>query len=190
MRTPVERKVNRVDVLKSAFECLMENGLEKTSTRLLSEYTGLKSSSLYYWFKDKDDLIVEATEFGLSVIVEKSLKLAMQYIDDMEMFFKEFILAFKEYTKASKLIIHVASSPTYGQRLVGENGKFEKLYYDFTIKLAETLGVEYAQLRPIVNLFIATINDCAIWEQWDKFENQVNYLAGLISNLKSLHGEK
>ena len=91
MRTPVERKVNRVDVLKSAFECLMENGLEKTSTRLLSEYTGLKSSSLYYWFKDKDDLIVEATEFGLSVIVEKSLKLAMQYIDDMEMFFKEFI---------------------------------------------------------------------------------------------------
>lgn len=184
MREPVEREVNRDEVLKKAFTCLMENGLEKTSTRLLSEYTGLKTSSLYYWFKDKDELIVDATEFGLDLIVKKSLDLAMQNKEDVCKFCEEFALVFREYSKSLKLIIHVASSPTYSEVMVGKNGKLENLYYEFTKKISNHLNVEYDKLRPLINLFVATVTDCAVWEQWEQFEGQVKYLANEILDLK------
>lgn len=185
MREPVEREVNRGEVLKKAFTCLMENGLEKTSTRLLSEYTGLKTSSLYYWFKDKDELIVDATEFGLDLIVKKSLELAMQNEDDIGKFCEEFTSAFREYSKSLKLIIHVASSPTYSEIMIGKNGKFERFYHDFTTKVSNHLNVDYDKLRPLINLFVATVTDCAVWEQWEQFEEQVKYLTTKILGLKS-----
>lgn len=186
MREPVEREVNRDEVLKKAFTCLMENGLEKTSTRLLSEYTGLKTSSLYYWFKDKDELIVDATEFGLDLIAKKSLELAMQNKDDVSKFCKEFAVAFREYSKSLKLIIHVASSPTYSEIMIGKNGNLEKLYHDFTIKISNHLNVDYDKLRPLINLFVATVTNCAVWEQWEQFEEQVKYLTTKILDLKNV----
>lgn len=72
--------------------------------------------------------------------------------------------SFKEYTKSLKLTIHVASNLTYSEVLLGKNGEMEKLYNSFTEKLADYLNVDYNQIRPVINLFVATVNDCAVWE--------------------------
>lgn len=55
---------------------------------------------------------------------------------------------------------------------------------DFTKKISNHLNVDYDKLRPLINLFVATVTNCAVWEQWEQFEEQVKYLATKILDLK------
>ena len=62
MRKPTEREnVQKDNVLKKCFECLIETGIEGASIKDFSNATGMTASSLYYWFTDKDEIVLDAT---------------------------------------------------------------------------------------------------------------------------------
>lgn len=70
MKQASERKFDRNEVLKKCFDCLVSNGLENTSIRSFSTASGLNSSSLYYWFHNKDEIVLAATLHGLKTIID------------------------------------------------------------------------------------------------------------------------
>ena len=71
MRNPVERdEIQKDIVLKKCFDCLVETGIEGATIRDFSRVTGMTTSSLYYWFNDKDEIVLDATEFGIRMIVD------------------------------------------------------------------------------------------------------------------------
>lgn len=87
MRQAAENRFNREETLGKCFECLVSSGLENTSIRNFSLATGLNSSSLYYWFRDKDEIVLEATLFGLKSIIDDLFTQAYGYLNDLDTLF-------------------------------------------------------------------------------------------------------
>lgn len=70
-------------MLKKCFETLVETGIEGSSINNLSNATGMTSSSLYYWFKDKDEILLDATEYGLKKVLGALFAYAMKLSEQL-----------------------------------------------------------------------------------------------------------
>lgn len=98
MKQASERKFDRNEVLKKCFDCLVSNGLENTSIRSFSTASGLNSSSLYYWFHNKDEIVLAATLHGLKTIIDDLFTQAYGYLNDLDTLFAHFPRVIATYT--------------------------------------------------------------------------------------------
>lgn len=181
MRNPSEKEdVQREQVLERCFECLSKNGIEKTSIRDLSKATGMTTSSLYYWFKDKDEIVLDATEYGIRVIVDRLFEAVIENLDSVENMCMELYKLVKNYQLSMKTIFQVVASPKYGQK-VAEMSEHTTILYDTCAKrLAGHLKTSYEKVRIIVDLFISSIIDCVLWGEWDKLSREMEFLLSIL----------
>lgn len=180
MREPTERDVNKKYVLLKCFKCLTKIGVEQITTRNFSDETGMATSSLYYWFKDKDELIVDATEFGLHYIVEKLFRYALDNINNVEYLCNEFYKIADEYKMELRLILQIVNSPKYGERIREHSGSLSRIYDEYTDELAEAINVNCSDIRGVVDLFISTITYYVMWEDKDKLQHEIDKIKELL----------
>lgn len=177
MKTPIERELNKEEFLKKSFMCLMDCGLEKASTRSFSEYTGMKTSSLYYWFENKNELIIDAAVFGLNIFTDKTLETAINNKSDFNVFYIKLEDALKRYSDALKTIVQVASSPHYGKIIRDRiTESIEILCKKLAEIMSESLGLDSKEAYAFFSVFIQIIINCSILEQWDKLEKLTEIL--------------
>lgn len=163
MNSSVEKENKRNGILKACFYCLVKTGLEKMSMRDLSKATGAFSSSLYYMFKNKDDIILNATEYGLNIVVNSLFEYAFTHINNMKEFLNDFPAKVEEYKEELRFIYQVVASPQYGDEMRLLTNKLSSGYDEYADILSEYLGGSYEQLRPFVRLAIAVVVDFVIW---------------------------
>lgn len=112
----VEIENCKEEILRECFDCLAECGLERITDRALREATGLTASSLYYRFNDKDEIVFEATFWGLETITKELFWQAIQSVDSFDNLFRLFLSQLELFKAKLKLIYQVAASPRYGER--------------------------------------------------------------------------
>ena len=177
MREPTEREnVQKDAVLKKCFECLVETGIEGASINNFSSATGMASSSLYYWFKDKDEILLDATEYGLRKILEKLFVYADKHIDNIDEFCEGFPKLVEKQSAALRFVLQVAASPKYGSLAVEISDKKLDLYDDYAKKLAEHMNLPFERIRLIVDLVVSIVIDVVIWKEWNKFSAELKYI--------------
>ena len=64
MKVFEESTMQQEMILKNCFDCFVELGLEHATIRNLCYATGLKASSIYYRFANKEVIILKATVWG------------------------------------------------------------------------------------------------------------------------------
>lgn len=183
MKSPFEQKFDRDEVLSKCFQCLVENGLEKTTVRFFSLATGLNPSSLYYWFKDKDAIVIEATAYGLKAIEDDLFTRAYDYLNDLDALFKNFPQAILKYKLQLRLIYQVLVSPLYGDSLRKITPEILFAYNSYAKVLADRLGCEYEKLCSYVLLFISVATNFILWEDEAKAEAQYEMLYRLANQM-------
>lgn len=52
-----DREVRRAEIMNAAVQLFVDNGYRETTMSDIARSIGLNQSSLYYWFKDKEDLL-------------------------------------------------------------------------------------------------------------------------------------
>ena len=69
MRTVNEeaRKAKKIEVMEKCFTCYAENGLTGVGVKAIADACGCNVASLYQYFDNLDDLIVQATEYAKSL---------------------------------------------------------------------------------------------------------------------------
>ena len=82
--------------------------------------------------------------------------------------------------KQFRLIFQVATSPQYGEHIRSLAEKLENTYRQYTVVLSEKLNVSFDILFPYVNIIVSSFVDCVIWEDWIKFEMEVNCVINRI----------
>lgn len=177
MREPTEREnVQKDAVLKKCFECLVETGIEGASINNFSSATGMASSSLYYWFEDKDEILLDSTEYGLKKVLEKLFDYAEKHIDNIEELCEGFPKLIEKQSAALRFVLQVAASPKYGDRVVGISDTMLDLYDNYAKKLSEQLSMPFEKIRLLVDLVVSAVVDVVIWKEWNKFSKELKYI--------------
>lgn len=183
MREPAEREeIKKNKILEQCFNCIVEYGIEKTSIRVFSEATGMTTSSLYYWFKDKDEIVLDATEYGIIVIADAFFENAMEHIFKIDEVCNGLQELSKRYQAYLKTIFQIVASPQYGDRITELSKSITVLYDTYAKKMVSQLDIPYSDARTIVDLFISSIMDCTLWNEWDKLSRELEFLLSLILN--------
>ena len=69
MRTVNEeaRKAKQIEIMEKCFDCYAEGGLSAVGVKAVAKACGCNVASLYQYFDNLDDLIVQATEYAKSL---------------------------------------------------------------------------------------------------------------------------
>ena len=182
MRNPTDRTIQKEVILKKCFDCLVQTGLEKVSMRDFSRESGLTSSSLYYWFRDKDEIILDATDYGVNLIVSELFDYAFRNIQDVEKMCSGFPQVIIKHSSELKTMIQMATSPQYGKQTVEMSEKFS-VYYDMCAnEIFNIVDTPYDQIRKLIDLFVSAVIDCVVWDDWNKLSEEINLILKLMLN--------
>ena len=113
-----QRKREILDVCLATF---IRRGLYETSVRDLSRALALQSGGIYYWFKDKDDVVVTCAEEAALRLEEHLIAPALQDIREPDRMMERLRLRADELRPMMKFFASVASLAA-AQELVQQLG--------------------------------------------------------------------
>ena len=61
------RRAKQIEMMEKCFDCYAENGLAAVGVKAIADACGCNVASLYQYFDNLDDLIVQATEYAKSL---------------------------------------------------------------------------------------------------------------------------
>lgn len=167
----------KTELMEKCFECYAENGLNGVGIRALGEYCGCNSAVLYTYFKDLDDLIVQATGHCMSKVEDEFMVLAPRDAADIERFIDEVpYWTAENHGRKYRLMYQVYTHPKYI-----EHGKvfFEgvnRRYTEYAKLLENKIGIPYDIVIPLIFIFIRACVHFALFGDEFYLQTQLNVL--------------
>ena len=184
MRSPVYRN-SEEELLQKVFDYLVQNGLENISMRELCKSTEISMGSVYYWFKNKEQMILEAAEYGLSVMSDGLFGFVFAHLDSLDVFFATFLDELEKYKAQLRLLSQMATSPLYGRSMREASTLLTPFYDRYIEEFANKIGSEKEKVAPLIYLFISMMVDYAIWEDRVVSQMQCDYIYAQIQKLQT-----
>ena len=184
MRTVNEElhRKKKIDLMERCFGCYAEFGLNNVGIKKLSEACGVSPANLYGYFRDLDDLIVQATEHCMSKVEDDFMSLAPKGRDDLDRFIGEVpYWTAEKHGKQYRLMYQIYTNPKYR-----EYGKkfFEgvnRRYSDYPDRLTDILQIPSEVLRPMIFVFIRACVHYALYEDEFYLQEQLRFLKQSIA---------
>ena len=179
------------ELMEKSFEYFSQNGLENTSLRDLCKGIGVSSGSMYYWFDNKEDIIITTAKYALEKSISDIFNVAVDGMMDFEGFFEKVFIAIEKYMPKLRFIYQVATSPYYGERLRKKSRQLYEGYEIYAHKLAETADVSVDVMRPVVYMFMSILLHYIIWNDSDIAMMQGKELYKyMCAQIENAHGKK
>ena len=184
MREPSYDAVNKDDLLKKCFNYLVNSGLESASMRKMCESTGIAMSSVYYWFKNKDGMILNSTEWGLHHVVEKLFDYIFKYIDNLQITIITFSEVAMQYRAQLRFIYQVATSLKYGDDVRSLLAReISRTCDKYAGDMAKHFNCNKNELLPYVYLFVSAVLDYVMWHDKNKMEIELSCIYNAINEI-------
>lgn len=178
MRERTEKSID--EILELSFNYLTEHGLENTSIRDLAKETDMSLGSIYYWFEDKEDFVVNSVKYGLIKSSTRIFREAVDEIQNFDTFIVKVLDIVKEEQQSLRLVYQAAISPTFGDRIRKNAEPLNSTYAEYIGLLSDTMNAPYEEIRPIVFMFIATVLDFVVWDDYEFSKGQLECIYGLL----------
>ena len=148
-----QRKREILDVCLATF---IRRGLYETSVRDLSRALALQSGGIYYWFKDKDDVVVTCAEEAALRLEEHLIAPALQDIREPDRMM---------------------------ERLRPVLGRLAERYEKYAARFASELHCELQEIAPYVYFAITTVTDYMIFGEVSYIEPQIRLIKSTIRSI-------
>lgn len=167
----------KTELMEKCFECFAENGLSSVGIRALAEYCGCNSATLYTYFKDLDDLIVQSTEYCMSKVEDDFMAKAPQNEVELEKFIDEIpYWTAEKHGKKYRLMYQVYTHPKYieyGKKFFeGVNNR----YTEYARSLESKIGIPYEVTTPLIFILIRACVHYALFEDEYYLQTQIGVL--------------
>lgn len=179
-----KRKDIKEKLVTTAFEYLVENGLENSSIRDLCKAIGISTGSMYYWFDGKESVYITAVKYGIHKVSSGLFQYALDTMHSPRKFFKGYLSEIDKYKNEFRLIIQVAASPVYGHVVRTNAIDFKVIYDKYIERLSEILGCTPTELAPIIYNLISILTDYVIWEDKEASVMQVEFLYESLDRIR------
>lgn len=170
-------KQKKIEILEKSYDCYAKYGLNNVGIKGLAKACGCSSGNLYSYFKDLDDLIIQATEHCMSKVEDDFMKKAPTKVDELEKFIDEIpYWTAKHHGKKYRLMYQIYTNPKYI-----EYGKkfFEgvnKRYTEYAKLLEPKLGLPYDTIVAFIFILIRAAVHYALFEDEYYLKAQIGIL--------------
>ena len=175
-----QRKREILDVCLATF---IRRGLYETSVRDLSRALALQSGGIYYWFKDKDDVVVTCAEEAALRLEEHLIAPALQDIREPDRMMERLRLRADELRPMMKFFASVCACSRYEERLRPVLGRLAERYEKYAARFASELHCELQEIAPYVYFAITTVTDYMIFGEASYIEPQIRLIKSAIRSI-------
>ncbi|MCI5512776.1 MAG: TetR/AcrR family transcriptional regulator [Clostridia bacterium] len=177
MRTEQQHNDRKKEIMEKCFECYAENGLTGTGIKTLAEKCGCASGTLYVYFKNLDELIIESTAYCMAKVENDFMSRSPNSRDELMSFIDEIpYWTAKEHGKKYRLMYQVYTHPKYieygKQFFEGVN----KRYTEYAKSLETKIGIPYDVLTPLIFILIRASVHYAMFEDEYYLKSQLEVL--------------
>ena len=92
LRNEEEYQKKKEMIMKKCYDCYAENGLHGTGVKALGKACGFTAASLYTYFEDLDDLIIQSTEYCMSKVEDEFMEKAPTDAKEIHRFIEDFFV--------------------------------------------------------------------------------------------------
>ncbi len=190
MKTAAYQTTDKNELSERIFPYLVKLGLENVSIRELCKGTGIVQGTLYYWFKDKTNIVCEATEWGLKRVTDEIFEYVFESLDDLRGFFSNCLDEISKYKKELCFIYQLAASPVYGEKIRADGKELNFIYDKYIRRLSERLNCDEQTLSPLVYLFISAVLNYVIWDEREKVQTQLEFIYSALPEIMKARQNK
>ena len=177
VRNEEEFRRKKNELMEKCYECYAEYGLGTVGIKELAKASGYTSASLYTYFTDLDDLIIQSTEYCMSKVEDEFMAKAPTDVEDLWRFFDEIpYWTAEKHGKKYRLMYQVYTHPKYreyGQKFFAG---VDKRYTEYAKSLEGKLGIPYQKLTPLIFILIRACVHYALFEDEFYLKSQIEVL--------------
>ena len=181
----------RVAFLETCFDVFCKNGLENTSLKMLADACGVTNGNLLYYFGSKDNLVIEATAYGMAKVEDDFMEQAPTSFADIERFLREMPhLTAKLHGAKYRFMYQVYASPKYREHGKAFFNGVNVRYRKYAEQLSGKLGLPADLIQGMTYLFVRACVHFALFEDEDYLQLQLNAIRAALRAIVSGRGEE
>lgn len=151
-----DRKKEVIDLCLSK---LVTKGLAEITVRELSASLQLKKAGIYWYFKDKDEVIVLCAEEAVNRLETNLILPALQEIRNPDAMLKRLYDRASEMAPTMKYFAQVCATPKYQDEMSPVLSRLSKRYKFYATRFAEELGCKEEQMEPYFSMCISAMTN-------------------------------
>lgn len=170
-------EAKKIDIMERCYDCYAEHGFGSVGIKELARACGLTSGSLYTYFENLDDLVIQSTAHCMSKVEDDFMARAPRSAAELEHFIDEIpYWTAQKHGKKYRLMYQVYTHPKYI-----EHGKrfFEgvnRRYTAYAKQLEDKIGLPYAITTPLIFILIRACVHYALFEDEYYLQSQLGVL--------------
>ena len=169
-------------IMQACFCCYAENGLHGTGIAALAQAAGVSKATLYTYFKDIDDIIIEPTAYCMSKVEDEFMEKAPTGPADVERFIAEVpYWTAKEHGKKYRLMYQVYTHPKYIAHGKAFFAGVAERYTEYARQLEPKLGIPHTVITPLIFIFVRACVHYAMFEDEYYLTSQMEVLKKTVS---------
>ena len=179
MRTVNEeaRRAKKIEIMEKCFDCYAENGLTVVGVKAIADACGCNVASLYQYFDNLDDLIIQSTEYCMSKVEDEFMAKAPTDVEDLGRFIDEIpYWTAQKHGKKYRLMYQVYAHPKYIEYGKKFFAGVDARYTEYAKSLEGKLGIPYQKLTPLIFILIRACVHFALFEDKFYLESQIEVL--------------
>ena len=179
MRTVNEeaRRTKTIKIMETCFDCYAENGFSSVGIKAIAKACDSSVATLYLYFDNLDDLIVQSTEYCMSKVEDEFMAKAPTDVEDLWRFVDEIpYWTAKKHGKKYRLMYQVYAHPKYIEYGKKFFAGVDERYTEYAKSLEPKLGIPYEKITPLIFILIRACVHYALFEDEFYLKSQIEVL--------------
>lgn len=185
----------KIQIMENCFDCYAEHGFSSVGIKTLAKACGFTSGTLYVYFENLDDLVIQSTAHCMSKVEDDFMAIAPKNLLDMWRFIDEVpYWTAEKHGKKYRLMYQIYTHPKY----IEEGKKFfagvNERYTEYAKMLEKRIGIPYEKLIPYIFALVRACVHYALFEDEFYLKLQLEMLKesirAFLEKYKSSEGNK
>ena len=164
-------------MMEKSFDCYAENGFSSVGIKAIAKACNCSVATLYLYFDNLNDLIVQSTEYCMSKVEGEFMAKAHTDVEDLWRFIDEIpYWTAEKHGKKYRLMYQVSIHPKY----IEHGKKFftgvDKCYTEYAKSVEDKLGIPFDELAPLIFILIRAYIHYALFEDEFYLQDQIRLL--------------
>ncbi len=178
------------EIINTCLETFIEHGLIDISMRDLGEKLGMDATSIYYYFKGRDELVVACAEEATVRIENELFGTAYRHIENPQELAKALDEKAVSMRPLMQFFISVCTSKKYCDKLRDLRYRQGDRYRFQINRLADKLGCEYDKIAPLVYITTNTMFSYMVFDPDNFSAPQLRMVRDALTGLLEARNNK